>query len=96
MNQKRTLLEKIEEILKDHESHSPIYTCRLQISNALLKLFLQTEEETVKAVIGNKKLTAVCLREGCNIEHDKVRNKIINAYREEILDRYSQIRKARE
>lgn len=47
MTDQKELREKIEEILKEHEVHLPVYTCRLQMSHSILSLISQRDKELV-------------------------------------------------
>lgn len=46
--------DKIKDILKEHENHNPIYTCRLQISGAITALFNQEKKELLELLKKNK------------------------------------------
>lgn len=51
--------EKIKVILKEHEEHTPIYTCRLQISGAIMDLFHAYSKAQLLELVGgleNKQL----------------------------------------
>ena len=44
---KETMEEQIKKVLIEHENHTPIYTCRLQISGAIMDLIEKERSQTL-------------------------------------------------